>query len=189
MRFSRRPISIIGLIAAALIAAAACASSSPAPADTVMGVQATPTPPAAPTGLALGRVDDPTLGAFLTGANGMTLYVFSKDTPDTSTCTGTCATTWPPLTVGSAAPVAGPSGASGAITIITRPDGTMQVAYDRRPLYYYSGDSAMGDANGQGKGGVWFVAALTGPATTVTPAAASQPPLTIPSGAIPKYGY
>jgi predicted lipoprotein with Yx(FWY)xxD motif len=80
----------------------------------------------------------PTLGAYLTGQNGMTLYVLTKDTPDTSTCTGTCATNWPPLTVASGATVSGPAAATDAFGTITRSDGTTQVTYNHMPLYYYS---------------------------------------------------
>ena len=48
---------------------------------------------------------------------------------------------------------------TGALTTFARPDGSMQVAYKGAPLYYYAGDSAAGDTNGQGVGGNWFVAA------------------------------
>jgi predicted lipoprotein with Yx(FWY)xxD motif len=51
------------------------------------------------------------------------------------------------------------AGASGAITLVTRDDGKMQVAYKGLPLYYFNKDAAAGDVNGQGVGGVWFVAA------------------------------
>ncbi len=74
-----------------------------------------------------------------------------------STCTGGCASAWPPFIV-TAAPAA-PAGAAGKITLITRADGGKQVAYNGAPLYTFSGDSAPGDANGQGSGGSWFVAA------------------------------
>ena len=47
----------------------------------------------------------------------------------------------------------------GAFELIKRSDGSMQVTYNNLPLYYFSGDKAPGDANGQGVGGVWVVAA------------------------------
>ena len=32
-----------------------------------------------------------------------------------------------------------------------------QLVYNNHPLYRYSGDSAEGQANGQGSAGIWFV--------------------------------
>ena len=47
----------------------------------------------------------------------------------------------------------------------------MQVAYDGRPVYYFVGDAAAGDVNGQGLNGVWYVAAADGsvPAASTAP--------------------
>ena len=49
--------------------------------------------------------------------------------------------------------------ADGEITMITRDDGSMQVAYNGWPLYYYEPDNAPGDTTGHEVGGVWFVIA------------------------------
>jgi predicted lipoprotein with Yx(FWY)xxD motif len=106
----------------------------------------------------------------------MTLYIFKNDTPDTSSCTGTCATNWPALTVAGGTAITGPTGAVGTFSLITRPEGTMQVAYDHQPLYYYAGDSAAGDTTGEGFSGKWYVAPLTAgaaSATTSAPASAA----------------
>ena len=40
---------------------------------------------------------DPKLGSFLSDGKGMTLYIYTKDTPNTSTCYDQCAVSWPPL--------------------------------------------------------------------------------------------
>ncbi len=37
-----------------------------------------------------------------------------------------------------------------------------QVTYDGHPLYYYSGDTKAGLANGQGIGGIWFAVTSDG---------------------------
>ena len=95
-------------------------------------------------------------GKYLTGAGGMTLYIFKKDSAGKSACDGDCAVKWPPLIVTGAA-TAG-AGVSGALTTITRSDGSKQVAYDGQPLYYFANDAAPGDTNGQGAGDVWFIA-------------------------------
>ena len=51
---------------------------------------------------------------------------------------------------------------TGQLTTFARPDGTMQVAYNGIPLYYFAGDTKAGDTTGQGKNGKWFVASPTG---------------------------
>jgi hypothetical protein len=43
-----------------------------------------------------------------------------------------------------------------------RSDGSSQVTYGGWPLYYYSGDAAPGDVNGQGVNGVWYVVSPDG---------------------------
>jgi predicted lipoprotein with Yx(FWY)xxD motif len=111
---------------------------------------------------------DPRLGPILVDAAGRTLYLYTKDTPGTSTCTGPCATLWPPLTVPAGSePQAGP-GVSGTLGVIARPDGTRQVTINGQPLYRYSGDQGPGDVRGQGVGNVWFVVKPSG-AQNATP--------------------
>jgi predicted lipoprotein with Yx(FWY)xxD motif len=100
-----------------------------------------------------------TVGPYLTGANGATLYTFKPDTASTSTCVDACAAAWPPFTVAAGGSAKAGTGVSGALTTFARPDGSMQVAYNGRPVYYFSGDTAAGQTNGQGKAGNWFVAA------------------------------
>jgi len=52
-----------------------------------------------------------------------------------------------------------------------------QVEYDGHPLYRYAGDSGADQANGEGKGGVWFVATSSlGSGSTATPSAAAVVP-------------
>ena len=45
---------------------------------------------------------------------------------------------------------------------ITRADGTVQATYNGWPLYYFGGDSAAGDVNGQGVNDVWWVIDASG---------------------------
>lgn len=183
MRPISRWTSFAGLAVGIAVFAAAC-SASATPSATVAAAMATPTAaasvaatpttaavdtssaaPSAAAGLTIGSTTNATLGDYLTGLNGMTLYVYTKDTADTSTCSGTCATNWPPLTVASGATVTGPSAATMGFATITRADGTTQVTYNHMPLYYFAGDSAAGDTNGQGKGGVWSVAPVSATVT------------------------
>ena len=97
--------------------------------------------------------------ARLTGEDGKTLYVFKKDGPGVSACSGDCATNWPPFTIAANDTLAPGAGVTGALATFKRDDGTMQVTYNGAPLYYFAADKAAGDTNGQGIGGNWFVAA------------------------------
>jgi len=97
------------------------------------------------------------LGQFLVDARGMTLYLFTKDEPDQSNCSGQCAVNWPPLTVEAASvPSAGP-GATGLLGLIQRNDGIQQVTYNGWPLYGWIKDQTPGDTTGQGVNDAWFV--------------------------------
>jgi predicted lipoprotein with Yx(FWY)xxD motif len=107
----------------------------------------------------------------LTNSAGFTLYWFVPDTSTTSKCTGSCATYWPPVK----GPATAGSGVTGTLSTITRPDGSTQAAYDGHPLYTYAGDTAPGQANGNGKnlsGGVWHEVTVSGGAA---PAASTSP--------------
>ncbi len=81
--------------------------------------------------------------------NGLTLYTFRKDAKNTSNCYDKCAANWPPFTAGASAKP------EGALGIIQRKDGSRQWALNGKPLYFWVGDSAQGDVNGDGVGGVW----------------------------------
>ena len=95
-------------------------------------------------------------GTILTDESGRSLYLFTKDERNVSTCTGGCALAWPPL-ITVEDPVAGEGVAEDRIGTISRSDGSNQVTYNGWPLYYYASDEKPGDANGQDRGGVWFV--------------------------------
>ncbi|MES2210484.1 MAG: hypothetical protein V4515_09910 [Chloroflexota bacterium] len=114
------------------------------------------------TGYTVTAAQDASLGSFLAGEGGRTLYVLITDTPGVSTCTGACASNWPPFVLEAGETVAGSTGVPGTFGAITRADGTTQVTYADAPLYYFAGDAAPGDVNGQGINDVWFVAAPGG---------------------------
>lgn len=104
------------------------------------------------------------VGTYLTGASGRALYIWVADGKGKSSCSGACATAWPPLSAGSTPKVTG--GASAAdISLISRSDGTKQVAYKGQPLYYYVGDTGPGMTNGQGSdefGAKWWLISPSG---------------------------
>lgn len=96
-----------------------------------------------------------TLGALLTGPQGLTLYAFNKDAAGVSNCYDACATNWPPLLVSHLPSAA--ADLSGKLGTITRKDGALQVTYNDMPLYYWRRDAKVGDTLGQGLGDAWHV--------------------------------
>jgi predicted lipoprotein with Yx(FWY)xxD motif len=102
------------------------------------------------------------LGNFLVGPGGMTLYIFFEDHVGESYCYDECSREWPALIVhGDAQPLAA-EGVSGALGLIEREDGSMQVTYNDIPLYFFHEDEAPGDALGNGSKEVWFTALSEG---------------------------
>lgn len=98
-----------------------------------------------------------TLGDYLVAQNGMTLYLYTKDTPGASNCSGQCAINWPPYTLDSGVVLAPGAGVTGELATIAREDGSMQLMYNDMPLYFWKDDMRPGDTTGQNVGGVWFV--------------------------------
>jgi predicted lipoprotein with Yx(FWY)xxD motif len=102
--------------------------------------------------------------SFLTDSSGRALYLWTPDTKTKSTCSGACASAWPPLTV-KGAPTAGSGATASDLGTISRSDATKQVTYAGHPLYYFAGDNAAGQTNGEGSNGFgapWYLVAPTG---------------------------
>lgn len=96
------------------------------------------------------------VGPYLADAKGMALYVFKKDAPGKSACSGPCVEKWPLFSVekvDAPAPLK-----PGDFSTVSRGDGKMQTAYKGMPLYYFVGDKQPGDTTGEGVGEVWFLA-------------------------------
>ena len=89
------------------------------------------------------------LGRIAVDGGGRTLYLFAADKNGARRCSGACAATWPPYTVGS-----------------------KQVSYHGHPLYYYAGDGKIpGSTKGEGLksfGGSWYVVDSAGKAVEPT---------------------
>lgn len=120
------------------------------------------------TGAATVETHSGAVGTYLTDGSGRALYLFTSDSGGTSTCTGACASAWPPLTPhGTTAAASGAK--SSMLGTLTRSDGSKQVTYAGHPLYYFAGDSAAGDTNGEGStafGATWWLVAPTGASIT-----------------------
>jgi predicted lipoprotein with Yx(FWY)xxD motif len=109
----------------------------------------------------------------LTDAKGLTLYFFTPDTTTTSSCTGGCATAWPPLLfTGSGTPTSA-SKLSGTLSTASSGNGN-QVEYNGHLLYTFASDTAAGQVNGQGVSGKWFVVTPSVSVMTAAPAASSS---------------
>jgi len=117
-----------------------------------------------PRWVQLVAVRSQTLDAHLVDVNQSTLYRFDGDdaNPSRSACTGECAVTWPPVTIQEGGKVYLRDVHTAALGAIKRPDGTIQLTIGGWPIYRYSGDSAPGQANGQGLDGAWFAIAPDG---------------------------
>jgi len=128
------------------------------------------------SGAAVRMASSDSFGSYLVNASGMSLYMLSADSKDTSTCTGACAQAWPPLTV-SGSPSAGSGVAGSLLGTLKRADGSMQVTYNGIPLYTFVKDTAAGDTNGEGitaHGGTWTLVSPYGSAIAPPAPPASQ---------------
>lgn len=105
---------------------------------------------------------------YLTDAYGRSLYVNLADEGGASACEGECAATWPPLLT-RAAPTAGQDLDASLLGTVERSDGTTQVTYAGRPLYYFSGDTRAGEYNGQGVDDRWYLVSVNGEPLTELP--------------------
>lgn len=175
-----RSLAATGLGALALLAAA-CGSSAPAtsaphgPAagDPAVGAQVSGAPAAAAqasgasasttSGTSSTTVKTAKIGAatVLTNAKGFTLYTFALDTTGKSNCNGSCVHYWPPLH----GPATAGHGVTGKLGTIKRSDGSTQVTYNGHPVYTYVGDTAPGQAHGNGlnlSGGIWHEVPVAG---------------------------
>ena len=107
------------------------------------------------------QLGDTSLGQVIVDAEGMTLYMFDKDTEGISACYDDCAVAWPPL-LAEGEPAVGEGLDESLVTTVPRDDGTMQVKYGDWPLYYWKDDKTAGDVLGQAVGEVWWVVGADG---------------------------
>ncbi|MDB5054242.1 MAG: blue (type 1) copper domain protein [Bacilli bacterium] len=121
------------------------------------------------------------LGNYLADSNGMTLYLFTKDTADVNSCTDKCLAAWP---IYYAENLIVPAGLNAEdFSSFKRTDGKEQSTYKGWPLYYYVKDTKAGDTTGQNVGKVWFVldpakVTVRGEATPAVKPAENQAPKT-----------
>jgi predicted lipoprotein with Yx(FWY)xxD motif len=138
------------------------------------GCSSPPAPSPPPANACTPRPNDGVVSTAMVGSTqvlvdsaGCSLYELTADSATASSCTGTCASGWPPLLT-STSPSAMNGAQSSMLGTISRPDTSLrQVTYAGHPLYRYGGDSSAGDDNGEGAyvyGGYWYLLAGSGAA-------------------------
>lgn len=143
-----------------LLAACGSSSSSPAASGGASSSQAAAAPSA---GTTIATARGPA-GTYLVGASSRALYLWAADSSGKSSCSGACASTWPPLTAGSLPKTQGAAIAAD-LSLIKRSGGVSQVAYKGHPLYYYAPDTGSGMTTGEGSnsfGAKWWLVAPSG---------------------------
>jgi predicted lipoprotein with Yx(FWY)xxD motif len=154
-------ISVPLAAAAAALAVAGCGGGNGASSATKSTSTVTQAPAAKGATVDVGKSK---LGTMLVDSSGRSLYLFEADKGTSSTCFGSCAAAWPPLTT-SGAPKAGSGVKQALLGTTKRKDGSTEVTYHGHPLYYYAGDSAPGATTGQALdqfGAEWYVLAPSG---------------------------
>jgi predicted lipoprotein with Yx(FWY)xxD motif len=123
------------------------------------------------------------LGKVLVNSKGHTLYLFEKDHNGRSACTGKCAQFWPPL-LSRGKSSGGPGVRASMLGTTRRANGSLQVTYNKHPLYTFALDKRAGQTNGEGNlafGAKWYAvsnrgtAVLRAAATTTTASTTTSP--------------
>jgi predicted lipoprotein with Yx(FWY)xxD motif len=163
-----RMLLAVAAVAAVTAFLAACGSSTTSAAPSSGGGNKSH-PAASAAGLKTAKIGGTTV---LTNAQGFTLYSFAPDTPTQSNCNGACAQSWPPVKGPATAPAV-----KGTFSTIKRSDGATQASFNGHPLYTFTGDTAPGQANGNGVnafGGLWHDIVTSGsPAPTASSSSGS----------------
>jgi predicted lipoprotein with Yx(FWY)xxD motif len=167
---------LIAVLGASALLAAGCGSSSKSTSVTSAAAAyptaseqssstAAATTSASGAGVAVTVKHASKLGTILAaGSKKLTVYMFEGDKGAASSCSGACASVWPPVTT-SGGPTASGAANSADLGTITRSDGTTQVTYKGHPLYFFAKDKDSGDAYGQGVKGFgadWYVLSPSG---------------------------
>lgn len=159
-------------VAAASLLFAACSSSSK---STTSAATNPPATTASGSGaVTVSAANVPGVGTVLVDGNNRTLYVLVGEKGGKVTCTssGNCTGIWPPMVLPAGTNQATPgSGVQASLLgVVMGPSGDHRVTYNGWPLYTFSGDTAPGQAKGQGVKdvyGLWWVLSPSGdPITT-----------------------
>lgn len=173
---SKRLLLIIP-VALALIAAG-CGSSSSNNNSTTSSAATTTSSSSSAAAVTIATKDVSGVGTVLVNGQGKTLYIFQPDNAKKVTCTGACASIWPPQTLGSGAKATASGGVKASLlSSDPNPAGGRVVTYSGWPLYSYVTDTGPGTAKGQGiklNGGLWYVISPGGRPITTRPKGSSD---------------
>jgi predicted lipoprotein with Yx(FWY)xxD motif len=113
-------------------------------------------------------------GKILVNSKGYTLYLWSKDKPNRSECSGPCLGVWPFVLV-SGKPTAGPGVNAkllGTITVKVHGKTEHELTYNKHPLYTFVSDVKPGTISGEGSKSfppAWWLVSPAGNAITKKP--------------------
>lgn len=173
-RRALKPISAVFAVVAVALALAACGSSgsgsgsgssgsgTSGPANSSQTTQTTQTAHATLTTTKVAGY-----GTVLATGKGAPVYLLTADPKGGSSCTGSCAGAWPPLTV-TGKPTAGSGVDASMLSTFKRTDGSAQVLYNGHALYTHPGLSATAAAGSAANGGIWYLVSPSGKAITKT---------------------
>ncbi len=154
----------LSIIAGAALLLGACSSSPGTSSEASTAASVAASTPASVAASAAASADagdaavlvaDTELGGILTDADGNTIYFFANDTEGVSNCADDCLANWP--AVEATGTPQGGDGVTAELGTIARDDGATQLTINGFPAYYFAGDAAPGDTNGQGVNDVWWV--------------------------------
>jgi predicted lipoprotein with Yx(FWY)xxD motif len=162
-------VKLLPFMVAGVATLAGCGSSESSAKDGPVGSAAGGAAPTASTTTTRGpklKITGSDYGQILSNGRGRALYLFTADRGRASTCSGDCATAWPPYIV-KRKPVAGPGARRRLVGTTRREDGRLQATYAGHPLYFYESDNEPGEVLCQAVnefGGFWYVLRANGKA-------------------------
>jgi predicted lipoprotein with Yx(FWY)xxD motif len=155
-------VRLVGIVVITLFVAACGSSGSSSGSDSSTSGSSGPVLGVAST--SLGRV--------LVDGDGFTVYMFTSDSPNHSTCSSDCLQFWPLVAAPSGGSVPSISGISADLGVTQATNGESMVTANGIPLYTFTDDTAPGVVNGEGNekfGGTWYVLSPAGQPIKTSP--------------------
>lgn len=168
----RATLAAVALVT--VLSTAACTSPVNNPVDTA--APGSPQPASNVQGTLVLRAQNlPQVGTVVVDGNGYPLYRYDKDTakPPKSSCMEDCWMKWPPVIDTGDVRIEGIDQALVGSFLRQDINGNRQLTIGGWPVYRYAGDTAPGEARGQGVGNVWYAITPQGRKAAAPPANAA----------------